>query len=283
MNELDLKKSLAVSLAFHAFLFLVLSIVFINVRFETTFEPVSVNIVTDSASMAAGITEALDQPARRNRPSMTRRITQPADTKALPEKTAPSASVLKSFTKKTETLKDRTKKVTVPDARQELKKEERREEPAAESAPAPDPEKIREQELRERTARELRRIEGDIDRILDEPAVGPVSPRADSGGSPGQDPLGDASWSAQPRKTVFFPNIQARIPPNYRKKGLSYSVTSRIAFDKNGLAVRVDIITSSGDPAIDSIFFTELKKIRVEAIEDSRVDVITKTFSISLK
>lgn len=132
--------------------------------------------------------------------------------------------------------------------------------------------------------RELDQVAGDVDKALNENTEGSgnenASPKRGTGGN---DPLGDAGWSLKPRKTVYFPNIQSKIPDKYKKKGMSYSLTARIAFDRNGIAARVDIASSSGDPNIDNIFFSELKKVRVEPINENRTDVITKRFSISLK
>lgn len=139
-------------------------------------------------------------------------------------------------------------------------------------------------EQAERINRELDQVAGDVDKALNENTEGTGKENAAlRSGTGGNDPLGDAGWSLRPRKTVYFPNIQSKIPERYKKKGLSYSLTARIAFDKNGLAARVDIASSSGDPNIDNIFFTELKKVRVEPIAENRMDVITKRFSISLK
>ena len=135
-----------------------------------------------------------------------------------------------------------------------------------------------------RVNRELDEVAGDVDKALNENTEGTGKVNASlKSGTGGNDPLGDAGWSLRPRKTVYFPNIQSKIPEKYKKKGMSYSLTARIAFDKNGLAARVDITSSSGDPNIDNIFFTELKKVRVEPIVENRTDIVTKRFSISLK
>lgn len=132
--------------------------------------------------------------------------------------------------------------------------------------------------------REMEKVSGDVDKALSENADSSAARNTTvKSGSGGTDPLGDAGWSKRPRKTVYFPNIQSKIPARYKMKGMSYAITAKIAFDSNGLATRVEIVASSGDANIDNIFFSELKKVRVEPIPENRIDVITKRFSISLK
>jgi len=135
----------------------------------------------------------------------------------------------------------------------------------------------------------LDKVSGNIDKALDSggsPGTGGVngggSGKVKNAGIQG-DPLGGAQWSSQPRKVVSFPDIKSKIPDEYKKKGLSYSLTARIAFDKNGLAVRVDIISSSGDPTIDDIYHNELRKILVEPTSDDVVVEVTQNFLIDLK
>jgi hypothetical protein len=133
---------------------------------------------------------------------------------------------------------------------------------------------------------ELNQVSYNIDQILNE--TGDTKNKTGLGNNsegtmPGGDPLSGANWTSQPRKTLSYPDIQSKIPDKYKKKGLSYSLTAKIDFDRNGLAVFVDIINSSGDSGIDNILFTELHKIRVEPIQENIIVEITKVFTINLK
>ena len=128
---------------------------------------------------------------------------------------------------------------------------------------------------------ELNRIDQNIENALNQSSS---SDNVNNNGNPsGGDPLIDASWSSAPRKTLFFPDIESRIPAEYRQRGMGYSVRVRIAFDKNGLATSVELLESSGDSTIDNIFLVQLRKVRVESINADRLDVVTKTFTISLR
>ncbi len=97
------------------------------------------------------------------------------------------------------------------------------------------------------------------------------------------DELADATWSGAPRKTISFPNIVASIPGEYKARGYGFSVTAKITFSQQGWVSSVELTQGSGDPRIDGIFRTELRKIRVEPIQVVRSDTITKTFKVSVK
>ena len=130
---------------------------------------------------------------------------------------------------------------------------------------------------------ELDDLSGDIDLALND-----GRDKGKETGDPGElisggDPLSDAKWSSKPRKTLYYPDIQSKIPDSYRKKGLSYSLQAVIVFDKNGLAVKVDIIKSSGDHTIDALFEKELKKVRIEPVNESRLVEISKVFLVNVR
>ncbi|MGL5956039.1 MAG: hypothetical protein ACRC0X_05485 [Brevinema sp.] len=95
--------------------------------------------------------------------------------------------------------------------------------------------------------------------------------------------LADASWVGSPRKTLSFPNLTASIPQQYKTRGYGFAVTARITFSSQGWVSSIELIQGSGDPRIDSIFRTELRKIRIEPISKNSFDTITKTFKVSVK
>ncbi len=97
------------------------------------------------------------------------------------------------------------------------------------------------------------------------------------------DALADATWGGTPRKTIAFPNIVASIPEQYKNRGYGFSVTAKITFSQQGWVSAVELVQGSGDPRIDGIFRTELRKIRVEPTSVARTDTITKTFKVSVK
>ena len=97
------------------------------------------------------------------------------------------------------------------------------------------------------------------------------------------DALADAKWSGTPRKTLSFPNLTAKIPQQYKSRGYGFSITAKISFSPQGWVSSVELLRSSGDPRIDGIFRTELRKIRIEPSKKTTYDTITKTFTISVK
>ncbi len=97
------------------------------------------------------------------------------------------------------------------------------------------------------------------------------------------DALADANWSGTPRKTLSFPNLTAKIPQQYKSRGYGFSITAKITFSPQGWVSGVELLRASGDPRIDGIFRTELRKIRIEPSKKTTYDTITKTFTISVK
>ncbi len=97
------------------------------------------------------------------------------------------------------------------------------------------------------------------------------------------DALADAQWSGTPRKTLSFPNLTAKIPQQYKSRGYGFSITAKITFSPQGWVSGVELLRASGDPRIDGIFRTELRKIRIEPSKKTTYDTITKTFTISVK
>ena len=98
------------------------------------------------------------------------------------------------------------------------------------------------------------------------------------------DPLSDAKWNGQPRKTIKFPDLASKIPDEYKQKGLSYKITVRLTIAPEGNVKKVNILESSGEIELDSIFQIELQNIVVESVPASVGNVtVVKTFTIKLK
>lgn len=131
---------------------------------------------------------------------------------------------------------------------------------------------------------EFNQINQNVENALNQSSSSSSSSHSSSSSSSASgDPLSDASWSFVPRKTIYFPDIESKIPAEYRQRGMGYSVKVRITFDRFGNATAVDLVESSGDPTIDNIFLIQLRKIRVEPIDVIRTDVVLKTFTIKLR
>lgn len=281
-GEFGLEKGIVISVLIHLFLFILLSIVAVKNPFKEIQEPLIVNIQSETETIAAGLPDSLTEKIKTVSPHLADRVTKPAEKKTLPDRTLPKNTAVKTASTK-DVIKDNIRKDSTADSVRELKNQK-----VVPDRPTDDVQKklddYLEQEAKDQQARDdLNRMSDDIDKALNDDSEGTATRQGKNTAIGKGDPLSDAEWSAAPRKTVFFPDIQSKIPAKYRKKGLSYSLTARISFDPNGLAIKADIIKSSGDPAIDSVFNAELRKIRIESISGTRVDEITKTFSISLK
>lgn len=287
MKEIGITKSLLISVGLHLFAFLIISFLLLIHPFPLSNQSVPVSIDIEAESLSAGLGVTPIETANKNAPALEKRVTSTIEKSAVPEKTIPKQDLLKNFDKSKETIKETIAKDSEKDIHKELQETNPRQDVLS-SAEMPIDKEQKEEANKNKINKELNKISGDIDKALEDD-----SETASSSGKNGNnkggfnnksgDPLGDVNWSIKPRRTLFFPDIQTKIPEKYKKKGLGYSITSRIAFDKNGLAIKVDIITSSGDPNIDNIFSSELRKIRVEPINENRIDEITKTFPISLK
>ncbi len=256
---MKLRKSLFVSFVLHLSVFLLLSFWVTRNQFSSG-KPSLVTVEYVSGGFTEPIEENKGQPKKKSIPAK----------KA--EKPVKKVSSQKNIAK----TSDNKAKTDVSDRAKEIQKQ--REIEAAEELKK----KMAEEAEKKKLGQELGKIEGDVDKALEDSEEETGGAKNKSGVA-GGDPLSGVEWRVKPRKTLFFPNIESKIPPRYKTKGMSYALKAKISFDKNGLAVKVDIIQSSGDPAIDSIFFSELRKIRVEAIHENRIDEISKTFTISLK
>ncbi|MGA2141717.1 MAG: hypothetical protein ABSG94_04765 [Brevinematales bacterium] len=264
MKELGLRKSFIISLSGHI-IFLIFLILVMSAQSQNEDKDlVTVNLEPIGESISKNLSDNMYEPSKKALPKLTERKIKAEEKKNIPEKTLPENEKIKP----------------VPGATgDELVRDERNAKTDSEKFK----DNVSNSVSQEEKEQEIHKLFGDIEKALEQ-----GQETSSSGGNPGLstgggDPLSDASWGSKPRKTTFFPDIQSRIPEKYKKKGLSYSVTVNLSFDRNGLATGVEIITSSGDPAIDSIFNEELRKIRVEPIDADRIDKVTKIFKISLK
>lgn len=284
MHEIGFNRSLAVSAGIHILLLLILSFSLLSNPFEIKSEPVIVSIQSESDSIAAGIAEQIEQSGAQVKPELKERVTKADDARSLPEK-AVLPPVQRSDQPLTrEAVRENVKESTPAEAKQNVKKERVR---------PVNPDRMRSEDLNRKldssfeeeakTDRERERVNDrstDIDQALNDAGRPNVSSaQARNTG----DPMSEWAWSVKPRNAVFFPDIISKIPPEYKKKGMGYSITARITFDKNGVAVKAEIIRSSGEIEIDSVFYSELKKVRVEPISENRMDQATITIPISVK
>jgi len=253
------RQSLVISLVLHLLLFLLLSLLLTRSPFKKEIEPIIVTIDAPSA-MAEGA-QATPAP-----PPPQERATPQPQTK--PHTATPSKARAEQIIQQAKTKTRKTSTTSTP---------------VKSSTPTPTEEASPSQESAETADDILARSIEQALQSTGRKSTGTAATSASGQQGTGSDPLGDATWKSRPRKTIFFPDIAAKIREKIPNPLMGYSVTARIVFDSQGLAVRVDIVRSSGDPMIDSIFLTELKKIRVEAIADERLDEITKTFKISVR
>jgi len=259
--------------------------------FQLNTQPITITIQSETTTIAQGINQSLNEASRNTAPKLQERVTKPVEKNAVPEKTQPKINHLKENSPSIkEAFKENLKKTETVDPKSELKKEKVSEVPVQNKQSDETSKKLDEyleqESKNDLINKQMKDVSDNVDQILNEDSTASTGNKGNGNGVDNfikGDPLSDAEWSAQPRKTVFFPDIQSKIPPQYKKKGMGYSITAKIAFDKNGLAIRADITKSSGDPNIDSVFFSELKKIRIESVSEDRIDEIVKTFTISLK
>lgn len=284
LGEFDLRKTLILSLVFHILVVIIFSITIRKNPFDEI-KPIIVEIESVADSMSQGLSEQLETAQHSQAPAHNEPVLQESRTPTVPEKTLPARQ-------KTESTDVSKLKESLQQQKQDSVKNQLKEKVVAKTGPRIDPQKqavntsdpqlkeiLDKEEFNKIVPESDGQMDEDISRILQEDG----SQDATGADIPESDPLKGADWSAAPRKTLFFPDIASRIPEEYRKKGQNYIIKMRITFDKNGLAVKTEVIRTSGDPMIDSIFQTELRKIKVEAINRDRLDEVVKTFTISLK
>ncbi len=290
MKTIGLNRSFLVSIFLHLFIVLLLSLTLPKNPFLNQQEPIVVNINTPTETMASGLEKVLDKPVSQDAPALTKRVVKPPEKSPITEKIKPSREMIKPTDNREAIKRDlqasaktqNTEKIRQTIQKSNLPKEKPKQSEYESADKALDDFFEKEEKSPAQNQKEVEDLSDTIDNILDN--TGKTESKANVGGKPGfADPLNDAKWSSKPRKTLFFPDIQSKIPVEYRKKGMGYSVKVEIAFDMNGLAVRVDLLESSGDPVIDNLFLTELRKIRVESSPKAGIDEISKSFTISVK
>jgi len=284
MQSLSLKQTVLFSLLFHVILLIFLSLIIRNNLFDKINRPTTVNVTVSMDSVNAGISQSVEDEKNLLSPHLNQRKTQ-SSSPSLPAKTVPVPPQKITADKGVNELRSKLKNTISPE--KALKQQKQRvqnnssrkiENQIDKSLDKYLAEDEKKQTQKQTQNKNIDKLDRDLDSILNENNNGKSPSKISS-----KDPLYDADWSAQPRKTLFFPNIVASIPDEYKKKGQNYAVKMRITFDKNGLAIRTELLQSSGDPGIDSIFMTELRKIRIEPIKANREDQIVKTFTISVK
>lgn len=274
LRSIGFNKSLIISVIFHVVLIVILSI---TIKKLPTLEapiPIEVNIATSVDSVARGMAKSLQKPVMKNTPKMTERTTKSVEKQAIPDKVKPKKSSIKPI-ESNQAIKDSLKKLPKVDDKQNLQKE------VIKSDQIKEPSDTLDKFMEADEQKQLDDVADDIlkdDLNLDKPQNDPGKSQVGRG-----DPLSDATWQAKPRKTLAFPDIASKIPAKYKKEAKGYAVTVHLSFNKQGLCTKVDILKSSGDSTIDAIFKIELRKIKVEEIQEDRVDKITKEFKISVK
>jgi outer membrane biosynthesis protein TonB len=275
LSGLTLNKSFIISILIHLLLILILSISLTNLPSLDAPSPIIVNIEPATQTITAGIEEALQQPATTTSPRLER-VTESAVKEPVPDRVTPAQPTPRTQDSTAE-IRENLRRLA-NESEQNLLKQEATpvDKPKTVDTPIP---KIAETESEDRQLKEVARgIEQSLDQDLLN-ALNTGEPRTPGRG----DPLSDATWQARPRKTLFFPDLESKIPEEFRRRGMGYSVKVRLAFNQQGLCTMVELIESSGQSRIDSIFLTELRKIRVEPTDEARVDVITATFTISVR
>jgi|YNPMSStandDraft_1061717.scaffolds.fasta_scaffold00035_18 outer membrane biosynthesis protein TonB len=258
-SPISFRQSLVASLVIHIFLLVLLSLVFQKSPFKKEVEPIIVTIDAPTA-MAEGAESLPTPPTPKTQP-------QP-----LPQTKPTTATKKQEAEKIISTAKEKAKKTTttskpVPSTQPSSSSEE---------SPTPAQNQSSEDDLLAKSIEQALQTSG-------KKQSGTSTASGSGQQGTGTDPLGDAKWKSRPRRTIFFPDIASKIRQQVPNPLMGYTVTAHIVFDSQGLAIKVDIIRSSGDPTIDSIFLSELKKIRVEAISEDRLDEITKTFKITVR
>ncbi len=283
-KKMDLKNSFIVSTIIHVIILVFIAIFSSIDPFKEIEEPIVVTLQFEADAMSEGNAQSDEKVVTKPESQPQKKTETKPEVK---EKTAPKPDPKKEV--KMQEMKSLIDKINNKDTKTEVKTP--LELPVSDTAIKPEPkqdttknvDKQMDEFLEQKDGpkvqdNKLSQLDDDIEKILNDQSSENTSSKISD-----TDPLKGAEWSATPRKTLSFPDLASKIPEEYKKKGQNYTITVRIEFDKNGLAVRVITITSSGDPQIDAIFNTELRKIRVEPINRDRVDYIIKKFTISSK
>ncbi|MGC8765325.1 MAG: energy transducer TonB [Brevinematia bacterium] len=274
MKELDLKNSFLISVFAHLLLFIIFSFVFLKNPFQKVEMPTVVNIEFNTEATGEGINEQIKTPPKMESSVPKERKSVVKEKVVVKEKIIPHNETAKRILEKKETAKEIIKEIKPEKSVSEKKVLEnisKETEKIAGDVGKKDTKDEMQKELEDRESEELLK---DIDAAVSGKNEGTIDK---------SDPLSGGKWSSRSRKTIFFPDIQSKIPPELKKKGIGYSVTAKIRFDKNGLAIGVEIIKSSGNSVIDQLFNTELKKIRVEPVNENVTDEVIHTFQIKVK
>ena len=93
-------------------------------------------------------------------------------------------------------------------------------------------------------------------------------------------------WNGKPRKVLNWSKIKTSIENElqveFAGRGIGYAYRARIVFSPAGDAQTVVQLESSGESGVDSIFYRNLKQLRVEAVSSKRTDELEHTFTVSV-
>lgn len=276
----SLKKTVIVSFIAHVIAILFLSLTIKHIPLNEVNEPIFVTIETGEAQTAYGVDDTQNEPSASRAPTLRERIAQ-ADARLSAQQENPIRQGLREIADYGSDNNTPVRTATTTQSTYPVN--------AGNNQSVQDIEQNVDNVLNDNNTQNnqnnsgLREVDENVMNALNNSSSSSSSDNGSQTRPAGGDPLSDASWSAAPRKTIFFPDIESAIPAEYRQRGMSYEVRVRISFDKNGYATQVDLLQSSGDTTIDNLFLRELRKIRVEEISANRTDTVTKTFKISLR
>jgi len=268
MYEMNFRNSLYISIAIHFLLFLILSIFFIKNPLQNVELPVVVNIEFETQNPSDTSGKSFTEPSPQTLPSTPKNEVKAREKQKATER---NVTTVKKMQQEEEVKTLQPKKEEIEKAKEQVEKPS---------------EEIKKENLKKEMTKENEELLKNIDEAIQSKENKGGLAKEDISGDvsgKGNDPLSGGRWSSRARRTIFFPDIQSRLPAELRKKGIGYSVTAKIRFDKNGLPVYVEIVKSSGNQIVDSIFNSELKKIRVEPVEQNVVDEVIHTFKIYVR
>jgi outer membrane biosynthesis protein TonB len=307
LKDININQSFLASFIIHIVLLLIFSIFLLQQNLFIAPEPMLVTIESPVDSIASSLNSMLDAPTHAQAPTLEERVSPVVQKNAVPDKAVPEMPAINPKQNSQSEVKETIKNnLTVKDSEDLFKI---------------DPNKIKNnqnQKEMDQLAKKNSTPADTLDKIFEEPAkdnqpstkpvnqigelsqkiISELSNQQNVTGQPGKenqtvsqgekldknDPLSDAKWTGQPRKTVKFPDLASKIPDEYKMKGLNYKITVRLTITPEGNVKKVNILESSGEIELDSIFQIELQNIIVESVPASVGPVtVVKTFTIKVK
>lgn len=308
LKDININQSFLASFLIHVAILLILSILLLQSNLFKTPEPMLVMIDSPVETIASSLDNMLNTPTHTQAPQLEERVSPVLEKNAIPDKTVPNMPAINPNQNSQAEVKESIKNNLTAKDPEDLYKI--------------DPAKIKNnqnQKEMDQLAKKNNTPADTLDKMFEEPAkdnnpsktpanqVGDLSHKIlselsnqqnnntalnnqnnqpnDSGDKIDKtDPLSDAKWNGQPRKTIKFPDLASKIPDEYKMKGLSYKITVRLTITPEGTVKKVNILESSGEIELDSIFQIELQNIIVESVPASVGPVtVVKTFTIKVK